>query len=51
MHNEGRNMTDVKHRFIETNGIKMHIAEMGEGPLVIMCHGWPEIWYIPGGTS
>lgn len=45
MHNEGRNMTDVKHRFIETNGIKMHIAEMGEGPLVIMCHGWPEIWY------
>lgn len=32
-------------RFIETNGIKMRIAEMGEGPLVILVHGWPESWY------
>ena len=23
----------------------MHIAECGEGPLVLMCHGWPELWY------
>jgi len=32
-------------RFIETNGIRMRVAEMGEGPLVILVHGWPESWY------
>jgi pimeloyl-ACP methyl ester carboxylesterase len=38
-------MTEVKHRFIETNGIRMHIAECGAGPLVVLCHGFPESWY------
>ena len=38
-------MTDIAHRSIETNGIRMHIAEAGEGPLVVMCHGFPESWY------
>ena len=32
-------------RFIKTNGIKLRIAEMGKGPLVILVHGWPESWY------
>lgn len=36
---------EIKHRFIETNGIRMHLAEAGEGPLVVLCHGWPESWY------
>ena len=35
----------IKHRNIQTNGINMRIAEAGEGPLVIMCHGFPESWY------
>ena len=35
----------ISHRTIETNGISMHIAEAGSGPLVLMCHGWPESWY------
>ncbi len=38
-------MTEVSHRFIETNGIRMHIAEQGSGPLVLLCHGFPESWY------
>ena len=38
-------MTEIAHRFVETNGIRMHIAEAGEGPLVVMCHGFPESWY------
>jgi pimeloyl-ACP methyl ester carboxylesterase len=38
-------MSDVTHRAIETNGIRMHIAEQGEGPLVLLCHGFPESWY------
>jgi pimeloyl-ACP methyl ester carboxylesterase len=35
----------VHHRFIDTNGINMHAAEQGEGPLVLLCHGFPESWY------
>jgi hypothetical protein len=36
---------EVKHRFIQVNGIKMHIAEQGSGPLVVLVHGFPELWY------
>ena len=35
----------AKLRFVESNGIRMRIAEMGEGPLVLLLHGWPESWY------
>ena len=38
-------MTDIIHRFIDTNGIRMHVAEAGTGPLVVLCHGFPESWY------
>jgi pimeloyl-ACP methyl ester carboxylesterase len=38
-------MAVVTHRFINTNGIKMHIAQQGEGSLVVLCHGFPESWY------
>ena len=37
--------TAIKHRTVETNGIRMHVAEQGEGPLVVLCHGFPESWY------
>ncbi|GHO95629.1 epoxide hydrolase [Reticulibacter mediterranei] len=40
-----KKMTTVTHRFIETNGIRIHIAEAGEGPLVLLLHGFPESWY------
>lgn len=38
-------LSGVSHRQIETNGISMHIAEAGEGPLVVLVHGFPETWY------
>ncbi len=38
-------MTDINHRVVDTNGIKMHYVEAGEGPLVVLCHGFPESWY------
>src|ERR1700743_1890104 len=38
-------MVEVQHRFIEANGIRMHIVEKGTGPLVLLCHGFPESWY------
>jgi len=38
-------MAEIQHRYVETNGIRMHVAEAGEGFPVVMCHGWPELWY------
>jgi pimeloyl-ACP methyl ester carboxylesterase len=28
-----------------TNGIRLYYVEQGSGPLVLLCHGFPEIWY------
>ena len=38
-------MTDINHRTIQANNINLHIAEAGDGPLVVLCHGFPESWY------
>jgi len=38
-------MSEVSHHFVETNGIRMHYVEAGKGPLVVLCHGFPESWY------
>lgn len=35
----------ITHRNVEANGINIHIAEAGEGPLVLLLHGFPELWY------
>ncbi len=32
-------------RLIDTNGITMRAAVEGDGPLVVLVHGWPELWY------
>jgi pimeloyl-ACP methyl ester carboxylesterase len=41
----GQGTSTITHRMIQANGIHLHIAEQGEGPLVVMCHGFPECWY------
>lgn len=35
----------MKHEFIQVNGIRMHYATEGEGPLLLLLHGFPETWY------
>jgi pimeloyl-ACP methyl ester carboxylesterase len=37
----------IRHRDvrIEPQGIRLHLAEAGEGPLVLLLHGFPESWY------
>lgn len=35
----------ITQRRVATNGIELNIAEAGEGPLVLMVHGFPESWY------
>ena len=38
-------MTEVAHRTVEANGIPIHLAEAGSGPIVLLCHGFPESWH------
>lgn len=35
----------VEHRFVEARGLRMHVAEAGEGEPLVMLHGWPQHWY------
>ncbi len=35
----------ISHRFVDVGGLEMHIAEAGDGPLVVLLHGFPECWY------
>jgi pimeloyl-ACP methyl ester carboxylesterase len=39
------NVIDVKEYDIATNGITLHITELGEGPAVLFCHGFPDTSY------
>lgn len=35
----------MQHQTISTNGIRLHYVTQGEGPLMLMLHGFPEFWY------
>jgi pimeloyl-ACP methyl ester carboxylesterase len=35
----------VRHQLLDINGIQMHVAEAGTGTPVILCHGFPHLWY------
>jgi len=37
-----------EHRFADVNGIRLHYVEEGKGPLVILVHGFPFLWYCGG---
>src|SRR5688572_11466991 len=36
--------TPPELRTVNANGLEMRVATAGEGPLVLLCHGWPEGW-------
>ncbi|HEX5496150.1 MAG TPA: alpha/beta hydrolase [Mycobacteriales bacterium] len=33
------------HREVSANGVRLHVAEAGQGPLVLLLHGFPEFWW------
>jgi len=35
----------VAHGYADNAGVKIHYASLGEGPLVVMLHGFPDYWY------
>ena len=37
--------TKISQQYATINGIRYHYAEAGKGPLVIMLHGFPELWF------
>ena len=41
----GSTQHELTHRTVSVNGLRFHIAESGQGPLVLLCHGFPECWY------
>jgi pimeloyl-ACP methyl ester carboxylesterase len=36
----------IEHRFIDADGLRVHVAEAGDGPPVLLLHGWPQHWYM-----
>jgi epoxide hydrolase 4 len=35
----------VEHGYATNNGVKIHYASLGKGPLIVMIHGFPDYWY------
>jgi len=42
---EGGIMDKVSHHYADNEGVKIHYVSMGEGPLAVMIHGFPDFWY------
>ena len=38
-------LAGVTHGYADVNGVRLHYAEAGSGPLVLLLHGFPEFWY------
>ena len=36
---------ELAHRFADLGEVRLHYAEAGDGPLVLMLHGFPQFWY------
>jgi pimeloyl-ACP methyl ester carboxylesterase len=36
---------ELEHRFATVDGVRLHYVEAGEGPLVVLLHGFPEFWW------
>ncbi|MDG2141016.1 MAG: alpha/beta hydrolase [Gammaproteobacteria bacterium] len=36
---------EVEHGYADNEGVSIHYATLGEGPLVVMIHGFPDFWY------
>jgi epoxide hydrolase 4 len=38
-------MAELRHGYAELDTVRLHYVEEGEGPLVVLLHGFPEFWY------
>ena len=35
----------VEGGLVEVGGVRLHYRTAGQGPLVVLLHGWPQTWY------
>lgn len=35
----------VEHRFVDVDGVRIHVAETGDGDPLVLLHGWPQNWW------
>ncbi len=35
----------VRHGFFDNRGLRLHYTDMGQGPLIVMLHGFPDFWF------
>jgi pimeloyl-ACP methyl ester carboxylesterase len=35
----------VEHRYVDVRGLRLHVAQAGAGPPLVLLHGWPQHWY------
>jgi pimeloyl-ACP methyl ester carboxylesterase len=40
-----RKVPSLIHSHVEANGVRLHCAAAGKGPLILFLHGFPEFWY------
>lgn len=45
MKNEPNIWNEVSHEFVKNDNVKLHVTSLGEGPVAIMLHGFPDFWY------
>ena len=38
-------MDQVEHKYADSDGVSIHYAKMGSGPLMVLIHGFPDFWY------
>jgi pimeloyl-ACP methyl ester carboxylesterase len=41
----GQNPPPISHEYADVNGVRLHYARAGTGPLMVFVHGFPEFWY------
>ena len=41
----GQNPPPISHEYADVNGVRLHYARTGTGPLIVFVHGFPEFWY------
>jgi pimeloyl-ACP methyl ester carboxylesterase len=46
MHGSPPEIDGVTHRYVDVPGVRLHVAEAGEGPPVLLLHGWPQHWWV-----
>ena len=45
MSDETLRAVNLAHRYTDLGDVRLHYVEAGEGPLVLLLHGFPQFWY------